>query len=76
MKVVILHYVRLNSWSDIEYKNGAPVIKETVTELPLRFGFNSLNEPKKVLNINVSDVTEIRPFVEEVNVPCDWEVVS
>lgn len=67
MKVTISHYIRLNSWSeDVLYKDNKPVIQDTVVELPLKFGFGSFNEPKKILNegINVSHVIEIKPFTE------------
>ena len=68
MKVIIRHYRRVNDrCEDIVYDGGNPVIDETVVELPVKFGFGSYNEPKKVLNkgINADHVLEIKPFEDE-----------
>ena len=62
MKVYIKHYVKKANGRDTEYdENRRPVTKWTEVQLPLRFGYGSYNEPKKVLDkgIDVADVIEI-----------------
>ena len=61
MKVLIEHYKKADNNIDTVYLNGKPVIQVTETTLPLKFGYGSYNEPRKVLDkgINVDDIISI-----------------
>ena len=63
MEVWVNHFVRKNNYnSDVEYdENRRPVTKWTKCSLPLKFGYGSCNEPKRVCytGINADDVIEI-----------------
>lgn len=63
MKVLIEHYKKADNGRDTVYFNGKPVTEVTSVKLPLRFGYGSYNEPKKLLNtaINVEDIIKITP---------------
>lgn len=61
MNVVIEHYKKKLNSRDTEYHEGKPVVIETQTKLPLRFGYGSYNEPKLEMNtgIEVMDIIKI-----------------
>ena len=63
MRVLIEHYKKTNNNQDTLYYNGKPVIQITQGKLPLRFGYGSFNEPKKLLdyNIDIEDIIKITP---------------
>jgi hypothetical protein len=67
MLVIITHYVKKANGRDTEYVDGKPVTKETKLELPIKFGYGSYNEPKKLQDrgIDVDDVISI----EEAELP-------
>jgi hypothetical protein len=59
MRVLIEHYKKNNQ--DTLYYNGKPVVQITEAKLPLRFGYGSFNEPRKLLdyNIDIEDIIKI-----------------
>jgi ethanolamine utilization protein EutQ (cupin superfamily) len=61
MNVIITHYKKADNGIDTVYHNGKPVQQVTTAKLPLKFGYGSYNEPKKILShgINVDDVISI-----------------
>lgn len=61
MNVLIEHYKKASNGIDTVYYNKKPVTIVTTVELPLKFGYGSYNEPKKILstNINVEDIVKI-----------------
>lgn len=61
MNVIIEHFKKASNGIDTVYYNNKPVVIVTTVKLPLRFGFGSYNEPKKILDvgINVEDVIKI-----------------
>jgi hypothetical protein len=63
MKVLIEHYKKASNSRDTEYFNGKPVTQITSVKLPIKFGYGSYNEPRKVLDheINVDDIIKITP---------------
>ncbi len=73
MKARVLHFVRKfdRPNNSIEYgENNKPIIKESIIDFPLRFGFGSYNEPQCILNagrsINVEDIREIHLYEEVI----------
>ncbi len=64
MKVLIEHYKKAPNGRDIMFFEGKPVVEVSVVMLPLRFGYGSYNEPKKVLNANI-DVEDIVKITAE-----------
>lgn len=58
MQVTITHFIKLNSKGDIKYENSKPVTTTTQVELPIKFGYGSYNEPRKLLNHDI-DVDHI-----------------
>jgi len=66
MEVLIEHYKKASNGRDTEYFNGKPVTQVTTCKLPLKFGYGSFNEPKKLLNtgIDVDDIIKITPIGE------------
>lgn len=63
MNVLIEHYAKADNGRDTVYFNGKPVVQVTKVKLPLKFGYGSYNEPKKLLNtgIDVDDIIKITP---------------
>jgi hypothetical protein len=63
MNVLIEHYKKATNGRDTEYFNGKPVTQVTLVKLPLKFGYGSYNEPKKLLDtgIDVEDIIKITP---------------
>jgi hypothetical protein len=63
MNVLIEHYAKKDNGRDTLYFEGKPVTQVTLVKLPLRFGYGSYNEPKKVLDcgIDVEDIIKITP---------------
>lgn len=59
MKVEITHYKK--DGINTVYENGKPAKLKTIIELPLKFGYDSYNQPMRILgsNINVEDIIEI-----------------
>jgi len=64
MNVIITHYKKADNGIDTVYYQGKPVTQVTTTKLPLRFGYGSYNEPRKVLPIGI-DVDDIISIVAE-----------
>lgn len=64
MNVLIEHYKKHENGRDTFYYQGKPVIMVTTAKLPLRFGYGSFNEPKKLLDYNI-DVEDIVKIVQE-----------
>ena len=66
MKVIVKHYVK-NGRNTLYDNNRKPVIGVTVVDFPLRFGYGSYNEPRKLLdkNIEVDDIIEIKEYRDE-----------
>ena len=56
----ITHY-KVDSRGNTVYVDRKPVTTTTVVEFPLRFGYGSYNEPRKLLNnrINSDDIISI-----------------
>jgi len=63
MNVLIEHYAKKDNGIDTLYFEGKPLIRVTLVKLPLRFGYGSYNEPRKVLGygIDVEDIIKITP---------------
>jgi hypothetical protein len=63
MNVLIEHYAKKDNGRDTLYFEGKPVIQVTLVKLPLKFGYGSYNEPKKLLStdIDVEDIIKITP---------------
>jgi hypothetical protein len=63
MNVLIEHYKKKDNGRDTLYFEGKPVIQVTLVKLPLKFGYGSYNEPKKLLStdIDVEDIVKITP---------------
>jgi hypothetical protein len=63
MNVLIEHYKKAANGRDTEYFNGRPLTQITLVKLPIKFGFGSYNEPRKVLDyaIDVEDIIKITP---------------
>ncbi len=61
MNVIITHYKKANNGRDIVYFEGKPLTQVSTVKLPLKFGYGSYNEPRKILNydINVDDIISI-----------------
>ena len=64
MNVLIEHYKKADNGRDTMYYNGKPVVAVTTAKLPLRFGYGSLNESRKLLDYNI-DVEDIIKIVQE-----------
>jgi hypothetical protein len=66
MKVIITHYLK-DGKNTMYDENRKPVKGESVVDFPLRFGYGSYNEPRKLLDkdINVDDIIEIREYKQE-----------
>lgn len=60
MNVIITHF-KVDERGNHVYHEDKPVTIVTRVKLPLKFGYGSYNEPKKVINtgINVEDVVSI-----------------
>lgn len=58
MKAIVNHYVK-NHIGDIEYEGGKPRISSTEVEFPIKFGYGSYNEPRKILGPYSIDVDNI-----------------
>ena len=60
MKVLITHFKKDDKGNTLYYDNR-PLSQVTAVKLPLKFGYGSYNEPKKLLNtgIDVSDIISI-----------------
>lgn len=56
----ITHY-KVDSTGKTVYVDRKPVTTTTIVEFPLRFGYGSYNEPRKLLNngINSDDIISI-----------------
>lgn len=67
MLVKITHFVKKDNGRDTEYLDGKPVSKVTEVKLPIKFGYGSFNEPKKLLDkgIDVDDVISIEEVEPE-----------
>ena len=66
MNVLIEHYKKASNGRDTEYYQGKPLTQVTTVKLPLKFGYGSFNEPRKLLNVSVSiDVEDIIGIVAE-----------
>jgi len=63
MNVLVEHYKKAENGRDTFYYNGKPVVQVTLVKLPIRFGYGSYNEPRKMLdhNIDVDDIIKITP---------------
>jgi hypothetical protein len=63
MNVLIEHYAKKDNGRDTLYFEGKPVTQVTLVKLPLKFGYGSYNEPKKLLStdIDVEDIIKITP---------------
>ncbi len=63
MKVIITHFAKADNGRDTKYYQGKPVTQVTTADLPIKFGYGSYNEPRKILNmdINVDDIISIIP---------------
>jgi hypothetical protein len=61
MNVIITHYKKKDNGVDTFYYEGKPVTQVTTAKLPLKFGYGSYNEPKKVFGtgINIEDIISI-----------------
>jgi hypothetical protein len=64
MKVLITHYVKADNGRDTKYHEGKPVQKVTTVKLPIKFGYGSYNEPRKILDTDI-DVDDIISIVAE-----------
>ena len=64
MNVLIEHYKKKDNGIDTVYYEGKPLTIITLVKLPLRFGYGSYNEPKKLLDYNI-DVEDILKIVAE-----------
>lgn len=60
MKAIITHF-KLDSKGEVLYSEGEgnhskkPLTTTTITDFPLRFGYGSYNEPRKLLNIGLDE---------------------
>lgn len=63
MNILIEHYKKADNGIDTVYYEGKPLTVITLVKLPLKFGYGSYNEPKKVLgyNIDVEDIIKLIP---------------
>ena len=63
MNVLIEHYKKKDNGRDTVYFNDKPVTQVTLVKLPIKFGYGSYNEPKKLLDtgIDVEDIIKITP---------------
>lgn len=61
MKVLITHYAKADNGRDTRYYQGKPLHQVTTVKLPIKFGYGSYNEPRKILDtdINVDDIISI-----------------
>ena len=64
MNVLIEHFKKANNGRDTVYFQGKPVTQVTTVTLPLKFGYGSYNEPRKLLNHDI-DVDDIIGIVAE-----------
>lgn len=71
MKAIITHF-KLDSKGEVLYSEGEgnsskkPLTTATITDFPLRFGYGSYNEPRKLLNIDLDEsvIISIEPFID------------
>lgn len=65
MNILIEHYKKADNGIDTVYLNNKAVVMVTTVKLPLKFGYGSYNEPKKLLgtDINVDDIIKITPTI-------------
>jgi len=63
MIVLIEHYKKADNGIDTVYFEGKPVTQVTLAKMPLKFGYGSYNEPRKLLNcgIDLDDIIKITP---------------
>jgi hypothetical protein len=63
MNVLIEHYKKKDNGRDTLYHDGKPVVQVTLVKLPIKFGYGSYNEPRKILDqdIDVEDIIKITP---------------
>lgn len=61
MKVIVTHFAKESNGRDTKYFNGKPVHQVSTLTLPIRFGYGSYNEPRKILDypIDVDDIISI-----------------
>jgi hypothetical protein len=64
MNILIEHYKKADNGIDTVYYEGKPVVQVTLVKLPIKFGYGSYNEPKKILGHNI-DVEDIIKLVAE-----------
>lgn len=58
MKAIITHYVKLAN-GDFKYENDKPAFATTEVDFPIKFGYGSYNEPRKVLGPYCIDVDSV-----------------
>jgi len=64
MKVIITHFAKADNGRDVKYYQGKPVTQVTPVTLPIKFGYDSYNKPRKILNTDI-DVDDIISIVSE-----------
>ena len=64
MNVLIEHFKKASNGRDTEYFEGKPVTMVTKVKMPLKFGYGSYNEPKKLLGHDI-DVDDIKGITAE-----------
>lgn len=70
MKVKLVYFQKHANGRDTIYENGIPKHGSHITTLPLRFGYGSYNEPRKIHGegVDADDLLSIQELTEDEKV--------